>query len=312
MITKCEWPMKTLDDFKDEHYGDTKRTLFGYFGAKWYFLKVIYALSMVAHDLFFDGCGGSGVVTINNRISARRVLNEVDPEIFNLYRVIQSDWWRDLQWLLAGAAVSRGHYWLQRKNLGLGHIVKQAATFFDVADQCYGGNIKGSGWSNVIGKRSENSRYRKIANLNFFHDRLRDVVLTKMDVWDLLLANDNPANLFYLDPPYVPESRSGGEYRYDMTPEQHNLLIQALINGTSKYIISGYNSPRYNDILQPPKWNKLEIPTKLHIARVNGAAGQHKQARTECFWYNFELPAEAVEIITEIKRKAEARSIRDN
>lgn len=308
MINKSEWPMVTVDDLKDEKFGNKKRTLFGYFGAKWYLLDVIYAL-MPEHVKFFDTCGGSGVVTINNYISQQRVINEIDPELFNLYRLIKSDRWSELQDKLLLSPASSSHY---RENLGrmkkeINDEIEKVGTFYDVMAQVYGGNPTGTGWANIIGTRAELSYYRKIANFEFFHQRLKDVEIQHMDLCELLKGYDNPEHLFYLDPPYAPETRKGGTYRYDMPPEKHDHILSTLVMGNGKYIVSGYNSDRYNKMLRPPKWNKLEIPAKLHIACVRASQGEHKEDTLECFWYNYQLSAEAAAKVAEIKRKAESR-----
>ncbi|MEN6520331.1 MAG: DNA adenine methylase [Armatimonadota bacterium] len=54
--------------------------------------------------------------------------------------------------------------------------------------------------------------------------------------------------LFYLDPPYIPETRKSGKYRHEMTAEDHQELVEILLSIQGKVVLSGYNHPIYKPL----------------------------------------------------------------
>ena len=64
------------------------------------------------------------------------------------------------------------------------------------------------------------------------HERLKRVVILNRDALDVIRQQDGPNTLFYLDPPYLHETRSStGEYDHEMSVEDHADLMYALANG---------------------------------------------------------------------------------
>lgn len=65
--------------------------------------------------------------------------------------------------------------------------------------------------------------------------------------------------LFYLDPPYMPETRtSSAKYDFELTPADHKRLLLAAINQARQgayIIISGYDNALYKEMLKG-WWNK--------------------------------------------------------
>lgn len=92
----------------------------------------------------------------------------------------------------------------------------------------------------------------------------------------LLPLYDRPETLFYLDPPYVPDTRINGEYRHEMDVAEHEELVALLLDLKGMAILSGYASEVYQP-LEQAGWQRVEIETLAHTS-----AGRGK--RTECLW----------------------------
>lgn len=75
--------------------------------------------------------------------------------------------------------------------------------------------------------------------------------------WCELAADWGPADLLlYVDPPYLPETRSKRKlYRYELTSRDHQRLLKALVRCRCAVAISGYASPLYDDALAG--WSRL-------------------------------------------------------
>jgi site-specific DNA-adenine methylase len=84
--------------------------------------------------------------------------------------------------------------------------------------------------------------------------------------------------LVYADPPYVASTRRRIKvYRFDFSERDHRRLLMVLRELPCKVMVSGYESPLYNEILEG--WRKTHFPAKTHT-----------EVRQECVWMNFPEP----------------------
>lgn len=115
------------------------------------------------------------------------------------------------------------------------------------------------------------------------HQRLRNVVILNQKACDVIRKQDGPLTLFYCDPPYLHETRSTtGEYRFEMTENQHLELLETLAGIQGKFMLSGYPSELYSQWQTRHGWNchQMQIDNKA-------ASGKSKEIMTECLWCNF-------------------------
>lgn len=121
-----------------------------------------------------------------------------------------------------------------------------------------------------------------VEGLAAVHERLRRVlVLGPRPALEVIAREDGPGTLFYLDPPYLHETRSAPDaYAHEMTESDHRELLDAVRQCRGKVMLSGYPSRLYDDALAG--WNR-------HAREVaNHAAGGASKAReTEVVWCNF-------------------------
>ncbi len=106
-------------------------------------------------------------------------------------------------------------------------------------------------------------------------ERLRGVVIERGDGVKLLGRFDRPDCLIYIDPPYLPETRTVSIYAHDMSGPGHVRLLEA-IRGLRKamVIISGYPSELYDNML--PGWRCV----------MREAVADTGAARVEALWLN--------------------------
>lgn len=115
------------------------------------------------------------------------------------------------------------------------------------------------------------------------HARLRRVVILNRDALYVIRQQDGPETLFYLDPPYLHETRATtGEYAHEMTAEQHSELLNVLAGIEGKFMLSGYFSELYHDMANLMGWNRHDFTLPN-----NSASGKTKRKMTECVWCNF-------------------------
>lgn len=122
-----------------------------------------------------------------------------------------------------------------------------------------------------------------IEGLPAVHARLKRVLILNRDALDVIKSEDGPRTLFYLDPPYLHETRATtGEYEHEMTFDQHNALLMAISKIEGRFLLSGYRSDLYDDYAKSNGWRRheFELPN-------NAAGGKTKRRMTECVWTNY-------------------------
>lgn len=156
--------------------------------------------------------------------------------------------------------------------------------------QSFGGSPNGSynwafSWVIANGIPQPISAYhRRIEQIEFFHKRLRGVYLDCKDVFYVLEKYDTAKTVFYLDPPYVPETRVKGHrkvYLHEMTREEHIRLVKAVTRLKGKVVLSGYDNDIYR-CLEKVGWKRVDFSTVCYAVQCYGK----RSKRTECLWIN--------------------------
>ena len=117
------------------------------------------------------------------------------------------------------------------------------------------------------------------------------VQIDNKDFREIFKTYDTEDTLFYCDPPYIPETRRDkNSYNHEMTTEDHNDLVNILLNIKGKVLFSGYNHNTYK-ILEENGWKRKDFKTACHAAgktRLTGIIGKgaalEKQPRIESVW----------------------------
>jgi len=131
---------------------------------------------------------------------------------------------------------------------------------------------------------SSSSWLKVVENLPEVHDRLKRVVIFNESAIKVIKKEDDWKTLFYLDPPYLHETRvSTKAYKYEMTVDDHKELLDVANDCEAFVMISGYRSTLYDDALK--KWTRHDKDT------TSGSSGFHDK-RLESLWCNFELDSE--------------------
>jgi DNA adenine methylase len=110
-------------------------------------------------------------------------------------------------------------------------------------------------------------------------ERLQGVLIENLPAMDIIPKYDSPRTLFYVDPPYVPHTRSSlqhasgkKQYAHEMGDAEHRSLAIMLQACAGYVVISGYPSPLYD--------NELYFDWK----RVERKAMTCHQEKTEVLW----------------------------
>lgn len=111
------------------------------------------------------------------------------------------------------------------------------------------------------------------------------------DALEIIRCWDSPETVFYIDPPYVPETRRTKRmYAHEPDIEHHRQLVELLLQLRGYALLSGYAHAVYRP-LEEAGWVRLDYQTAAQVAvRVRGTslagAGGAREAvsRTESLW----------------------------
>jgi DNA adenine methylase len=111
--------------------------------------------------------------------------------------------------------------------------------------------------------------------------RLKRVVILGDNALNVIRSQDGANTLFYLDPPYLHETRvTTSDYDYEMSTEQHIELLDAINQCKGKVLLSGYPSRLYQSKLKNWNYEDIEIDNKASSAK-------QKPIMTERIWMNY-------------------------
>lgn len=112
--------------------------------------------------------------------------------------------------------------------------------------------------------------------------RLRHVVILNKPALEVIQQQDGAATLFYLDPPYLHDTRTTTDsYQHEMTEQNHRELLGVIKQCRGKVMLSGYPNALYDTELVG--WRREDV----HIDN-KASGGKVKRQMTECLWMNFD------------------------
>lgn len=271
---------------------------FPWYGGKGKMAKRILPLIPPGKVYVEPYCGAASLFW-HRRPAEVEVLNDLHGEIVNLFRVLQDRrQFVRLRHRLTWTPYSFDEF--KRALAGEEHDpVGRAWAFFVRQGQGFSGLAKSPGnWSRAFvsnrGMVANASRWRaRIGMLRHWHDRLTRVQIDNRDAIECIRYWDSPDTVFYLDPPYVHETRVKGgrnSYEHEMSDRQHEALIATLLEIRGRAVLSGYESRLYQP-LEYAGWKRHEFTTASHAAgkcrgmkiRGTGAATEYAR-RVEVVW----------------------------
>lgn len=122
-----------------------------------------------------------------------------------------------------------------------------------------------------------------IEGLPEVHARLQRVVIFNESATRVIKHQDGLHSFFYLDPPYLHETRSSTScYEFEMSVEEHQELLDVLEKVSGKFLLSGYPSKLYDEYATRNGWNRIDVQIDNKASSL-----KEKPMKTECFWMNY-------------------------
>ena len=232
--------------------GDIRRPLVRYHGGK--FILADWIIShFPKHRIYCEPFGGGASVLLKKPRSYAEIYNDLDSNIVSVFRAARDYPSELIRW------IRRTPYSRQIFN----ETYEKGSNPVDVAGRFIARSFMGFGSAAITsnkgrtGFRANSNRSgatpahdwkNYVRHLSAITKRMRGVVIENVSAVDLIRSADSESTLFYIDPPYLPETRwtvTPNAYKYEMTFEQHEQLLQLIQSLKGFVIISGYESELY-------------------------------------------------------------------
>ena len=222
-----------------------------YFGAKWRLAPWLIT-HFPPHVCFVDVFGGGMSVTLRKPPSIFNVYNDIDCQVVTFFRVLRD---RSEELVRAIELTPFARAELATAYEPTTDDLEIARRLFIRCWQSIGG--PGMRWNSGWRFQVKNSRGKKsiedwndLDHLHAVAERLRSIYIECDDALKIIKRYDSPTTLFYLDPPYLPETRSNRwrehAYTCEMTVDQHFKLARRLQAIKGMAVVSGYPSTSYD------------------------------------------------------------------
>ena len=268
-----------------------------YFGGKFYQAPEIISM-FPEHKVYVEVFGGAGHVLFTKPRSDIEVYNDIDSGLINFFGILRDPLQaKELHRLLQLTPYSRkefkecGQTWEKEPD-----NIERARRWYVSLMQSFSKSIGGKenmGWSfsksqSRRGMSQCTSQWlSKIDdNLPEAVERLRNVQIENSDYKDLIATYDGKDTLFYLDPPYVHDTRKMTfTYEHEMSDEEHNNMIDILLKIKGKALLSGYDHKIYDRLVQNG-WQRLSIG---EYDKRSMSHNTRKAKGEEIVWINYAL-----------------------
>ena len=256
-----------------------------WFGGKGSIAQKIVPL-LPPHHIYVEAFGGGASVLFAKEPSPVEIYNDLDSGLVNFFRVLRNkEHFVEFHRLVTLTPYSREEFDFCRQHWEeCDDPFERAYQWYIVARQSFSGKFGGS-WSHTksISRRHMAqcvSGWLSIVDLlPEIAERLLRVQIEHNDWQIILKAYDGPNTLFYLDPPYVPETRRAGKYAHELSLSDHFELVEQILALQGKVVLSGYVHPIYEPLTD---WQRYDIETVCRIP--NAAISKRRLPRIETIW----------------------------
>lgn len=259
-----------------------KRPVLIYHGGKFQLAPWIIA-NFPKHKCYVECFGGAASVLMRKPRSYAEIYNDKWDDIVDVFRVLREPTLaRELQYKLRLTPFSRKEFMECTEN-----NINNTMNLVEKARLTILRSFAGFGSASINAKYATGFRSKAYNlsdwvkypdHIDSFVQRLKGVVIENKDYKDIINQHDSDETLFYLDPPYVHNTRningSDGSYAFEMSDEDHKEMAFIIKKIDGMAVISGYNNDLYRKLFDGWKMIERKAYTNRDVERV------------ECLWLN--------------------------
>ncbi|MBI3545972.1 MAG: DNA adenine methylase [Gammaproteobacteria bacterium] len=227
-----------------------------------------------AHTCYVEAFCGAAAIFFSKESSDVEVLNDINGELVNLYRVVQhhlEEFVRQFKWALSSRQVFE---WERKKNPETMTDIQRAARFFYLQKLSFGGRVESQAYGTATTTGPRLNLLRIEEDLREAHLRMHGAHIENLPWEQVITKYDREHTLFYLDPPYWQTEGYGVEFGIENYRRMAELARS--INGS--VVISINDHPDMRRIFAGLHSDVLGITYTV------GGGAQTSQARELLLW----------------------------
>lgn len=172
-----------------------------------------------AHECYVEVfAGGAALFFLRPMPAKTEVLNDINGELVNLYRVVQNhleEFVRQFKWALSSRQLFK---WLQDTPTETLTDIQRAARFFYLQQHAFGGRVDGQSFGTATTGPAINL-CRIEENLSAAYLRLAGTYIENLSWLACAERYDRPHTFFYMDPPYWQTEGYGVAFPFEQYQE---------------------------------------------------------------------------------------------
>jgi DNA adenine methylase len=221
------------------------------------------------HHCYAEVFAGAGWVYFGKEPSKVEVINDVNGDLINLYRILQTrheEFYEALWYMFPSRQLHKMSRELLDDPKSPISEVERAVLFYYQIKHAFGARY-GAGYA-----LSAIRPPRQLIGMDLLSDirtRLQNTHVENLSYERLIATYDKPETFFYCDPPYV-VADGGDYYQFTFTTDEHRALRDVLANAKGKWLLSYDDVPMIRALYHDFKIRKTkEIPYTLNNKNGN-------------------------------------------
>jgi DNA adenine methylase len=199
-----------------------------------------------AHTTYVEAFAGGAQVFFHKEPSKVEVLNDLDGEIVNFFRVCQLHYEELLRYSRYVLVSRRWFDLLRATNPGMLTDVQRAARYLYLLKNSFASLVRHPNYHWHVVQPPGFNLERLPQLIENAHKRLERVQIECLPYEEVLKRFDRPATLFYLDPPYFRRKL----YRYNLEDADFAKLAERLAGLRGKFVLSLNDVPEVRALFQ--------------------------------------------------------------
>ena len=186
------------------------------------------------HTTYVEAFAGGAQVFFRKEPSKVEVLNDLDGEIVNFYRVCQQHYEELLRYFRFVLVSRKWFNLLRTTDPATLTDIQRAARYLYLLKNSFAGQIRNPNYHRLVTQPPGFNLERLSEILENAHERLGRVQIECASYDEILTRFDRPATLFYLDPPYWGRKF----YRHNFDAADFEKLAERLGKVRGKFVLS--------------------------------------------------------------------------
>lgn len=246
-------------------YNPKGHSFSGWLGGKSQLARTIIDL-MPEHKTYAEVFGGAGWVLFKKTESPVEVINDVNDDLINLYRVLKfhfDAFITEFEMQLFSRTIFND---MKKSDRGLTDI-QRAAKFYYLLRAAFGNQLDGTFSYSKVRKNGLKARDELKKHLSSIHERLQNVIIENASYDYVIKRLDSPDTLFYLDPPYWDCENVYGKGIW--SKQDFYDLKDHLDNIKGKFILSLNDKPEVRELFKDYKIQHKKIRWSVNNKAAN-------------------------------------------